>query len=235
MRRRTTHSQNKHGYQISPSESTQIRPGAIADTVWSLSLGLLLSSAHTCHPLNRNSLGLHRPRRPRGQQGRIAPRASSPGPSASPSFFCARHWLRLSAAPALADPPRGCRQVPSVLPPSRLPNEKSSTQSTFRLHSARLENGWWRTTRRISSISASLDGRRQPQGPRPGLSLLESSPPTSAAPFCLQGGACNQVQMPVMGARETEQCPDGPRCRRQVTVLLPSRASGPVLGERIWG
>lgn len=47
--------------------------------------------------------------------------------------------------------------------------------------------------------------------------------------------ACNQVEVPMMGARETDQLSDGPRRWRQVTVLLPFWTPGPVLGQRIWG
>lgn len=182
------------------------------------------------------------------QQSRFARPAAAAGPAGSErtARLCALGTLRvfLSSVPGTGCAlPRGqhsqtrLEAVDRCLPFFLLPDSqtKSSKQPTFRLHSAYLENGWRRTTRRITSISASLDGRRQPQGPRPELNLLESGLPTSAAPFCLQGGPYNQVQVPVMGAGETERCPDGPRCRRQVTVLLPSRASGPVLGERMWG
>ena len=83
--------------------------------------------------------------------------------------------------------------VDRCLPFFLLPDSQTKRKRTANLSPSfciRWENGWWQTHRRITSIAASLDGKRQPQCRRPGLSLLESGPPTSVAPFCLQGGGC---------------------------------------------
>lgn len=135
---RTTHLQNKHGYQISTSESSQIQPISDPDIKQyliqyrSLSLGLTRARTHTRTPLNRNSVGFQRPGGCGASRARAHRSPRRTERARSPPFLRAGHQRRPTAAWAFAARPRSCREVPSQSPASfQTPKRKKAKSQPF--------------------------------------------------------------------------------------------------------